>query len=92
MNAEIANQMKTLDASKKQIYYIHTIEYNYPLEKLDPRLLLIMKVRLENKEASLTELIEIIERDYHQHITKSGINHRFTKIKELAEEILANQK
>ncbi|MCR5786347.1 MAG: DNA-binding protein WhiA [Acholeplasmatales bacterium] len=92
MNAEIANQIKTNSAAKKQIQYIHTIEYNYPLEKLDPRLLLVMKVRLENKEASLTELIEIIERDYHQHITKSGINHRFMKIKELAEEIMANQK
>jgi DNA-binding protein WhiA len=92
MNAEIANQIKTLSAAKKQIYYIHTIEYNYPLEKLDPGILMVMKLRLENKEASLTELIEIMEKDYKIHITKSGINHRFMRIKEIAEQILNGNK
>lgn len=92
MNAEIANQMKTLSAAKKQVKYIHTIEYNYPLDKLDPKILLVMKVRLENKDASLNELIDILNNDYGEHITKSGLNHRFIKIKELAEEIEENNK
>lgn len=92
MNAEIANQMKTLSAAKKQVKYIHTIEYNYPLEQLDPKILLIMKVRLENPDASLNELIEILNNDYDEHITKSGLNHRFIRIKELAEEIEENNK
>ena len=87
MNAEIANQMKTLSAAQKQIKYIHTIEYNYSLDKIDPKILLIMKVRLENSEASFNELIEILNKRYGEKITKSGLNHRFIKIKELAEAI-----
>ncbi len=90
MNAEIANQMKTLSAAKKQVKYIHTIEYNYPLEQLDPKILLVMKVRLENPDASLNELIDILNNQYDEHITKSGLNHRFIKIKELAQEIEEN--
>jgi DNA-binding protein WhiA len=92
MNAEIANEMKTLSAAKKQIKYIHTIEYNYPLEKLDPKILLVMKVRLENAEASFNELIEILNNKYGEKITKSGLNHRFIKIKELAEQIDGSDK
>lgn len=92
MNAEIANEMKTLSAAKKQIHYINTIQYNYDLNKVDPKILLIMKVRLDHKDASLNELIEILEKEYGEHITKSGINHRFIKIKELAKEIEANNK
>ena len=84
--------MKTLSAAKKQIKYIHTIEYNYPLEKLDPKILLVMKVRLENAEASFNELIEILNNKYGEKITKSGLNHRFIKIKELAEQIDGSDK
>jgi len=87
MNAEIANEMKTLSAAKKQIHYINVIKFNYPLDKLDPKILLIMKVRLEHTDASLTELIDILNNEYGEKITKSGINHRFIKIKELAKEI-----
>ncbi len=92
MNAEIANEMKTLSAAKKQVHYINTIQYNYDLNKIDPKILLIMKVRLDHKDASLNELIDILEKEYGEHITKSGINHRFIKIKELAKEIENNMK
>ena len=39
-------------------------EYNYPLEKLDPKILTVMKVRQDNPEASLVELIEILDKDF----------------------------
>ena len=62
------------------------MEYYYPLEKLDPKLLLVMKVRKENPEASFSELIAIINQNYDESITKSGLNHRFRKIKEIAQQ------
>lgn len=84
INIEGANDQKTLNASNEQIKYIRILEYNYPLEKLDGKILMIMKVRKQNPEASLNELIEILKDEYNETITKSGLNHRFRKIKELA--------
>ncbi len=84
LNIDVANQQKTNRSAKEQLKYIRYLEYNYPLEKLDPKLLRIMKVRKENPEASLSELIDIINQAYDENITKSGLNHRFRKIKEIA--------
>ena len=84
MNIDVANQQKTNKSSKEQLKYIKFIEYNYPLEKLDPKLLMVMKVRKENPEASLTELVNIINEVYDENITKSGLNHRLRKLKEIA--------
>lgn len=88
LNIEVANDSKALKSAQEQLKYIRYIEYNYPLEKLDGRLLLIMKVRKQNPEASLNELIEILEVQYDEHITKSGLNHRLSRIKELALDLM----
>ena len=84
LNIDVANQQKTNDAAKEQLKYIKYIEMNFQLEKLDPKLLMVMKVRKDNPEASLNELVEIINEVYEDNITKSGLNHRFRKLKELA--------
>ncbi|MDE5715746.1 MAG: DNA-binding protein WhiA [Anaeroplasmataceae bacterium] len=84
LNIEVANQQKTNRSAKDQLKYIKYLEYNYPLEKLDSKLLLVMKVRKENPEASLNEMIKIINEAYEESITKSGLNHRLRKIKEIA--------
>ena len=84
MNIDVANQQKTNNAAKEQLKYIKYIEMNFQLEKLDPKLLMVMKVRKDNPEASLNELVEIINEIYEDNITKSGLNHRFRKLKELA--------
>jgi DNA-binding transcriptional regulator WhiA len=47
-----------------------------------------MKARKQNPEASLNELIEILELQYDEHITKSGLNHRLNRIKELALDLM----
>ena len=47
-----------------------------------------MKVRKDNAEASLSELLEINHEEYDPYLTKSGLNHRFRKLKELVEEDL----
>lgn len=84
LNTDVANQQKTNRSSVDQMKYISYLEYNYPLERLDSKLLLVMKMRKENPEASLSELVEIINKRYNENITKSGLNHRFRKIKEIA--------
>lgn len=84
INLEVANQNKTNQASLEQLKYIHYLKMNYPLEKLDTKLLMVMKVREENRESSLSELLEIIHNKYDPNLTKSGLNHRFRKLKEIA--------
>ena len=84
LNIDVANQQKTNNAAKEQLKYIKYIEMNFQLEKLDPKLLMVMKVRKENPEASLNELVNIINEIYEENITKSGLNHRLRKLKELA--------
>ena len=84
LNTDVANQQKTNRSSIEQMKYITYLEYNYPLERLDSKLLLVMKVRKENPEASLNELVYLINGTYNEQITKSGLNHRFRKIKEIA--------
>ena len=84
MNIDVANQQKTNQSSKEQLKYIRYLERYYPLEKLDDKLLLVMTVRKENPEASLNEMVEIINQSYHTEITKSGLNHRLRHLKEIA--------
>ncbi len=84
LNTDVANQQKTNISAQEQLKYISYLELNCPLERLDPKLLLVMKVRKENKEASLNELVYLINDKYNEQITKSCLNHRFRKIKEIA--------
>ena len=84
INCEVANEQKSLSAAREQLRYIKYLEYNYPLEKIDHKILTVMKVRQDNPEASLVELIEILDTEYGQKISKPGLSHRFAKIKELA--------
>ncbi len=86
INLDVANQNKTNLAAKEQLKTIEYLEYNYPLEKMDSKLLMVMKVRKENRESSLNELLDIIHEEYDPFLTKSGLNHRFRKLKELEKE------
>ena len=88
LNIEVANDSKALKSAQEQLRYIRYIEYNYQLEKLDGRLLLIMKVRKQNPEASLNELIDILKNEYGEIITKSGLNHRLQRLKEIAVDLM----
>jgi len=88
VNLDVANQDKTNSAAKEQLKYITYLEYNYPLEKMDNKILMVMKVRKDYPEHSLTQLLDIIHEEYDPKLTKSGLNHRFRKIKELAQELM----
>jgi len=84
VNLDIANQDKTNASAHEQLKYIKYLEYNYPLQELDSKLLMVMKVRKDHPEHSLTQLLDIIHDEYDPKLTKSGLNHRFRKLKELA--------
>ena len=75
-----------------QLKAIQYIEYHFDLSKLDNKLLMVMKVRKDNKEASLSELLDIIHEEFDPFLTKSGLNHRLRKLKELMLEDIEKQK
>lgn len=83
-NMDVANEQKIQKAANKQLEYIKIINDNIGIDKLDDKLLRIINLRLENSEASLLELCEAYNNRYDDKITKSGMNHRFRKIKEIA--------
>lgn len=84
VNCETANLNKTIGASFRQVESIKLIEKTVGLTALPERLQLIAELRLENQEATLNELSELLG---SEKISKSGINHRLKKIDELAKKI-----
>ena len=84
INLDVANQSKTNKAAKEQLEAMKYLEYNYPLEKLDNKLLMVMKVRMDNPEASLNEMLDVIHEEFDPNLTKSGLNHRLKRLIELA--------
>ena len=86
-NCEQANVDKTVLAAIKQVSDIELIEQTCGLELLDEKTHEAAIYRLKYKDASLTELGEIITLETGNSITKSGLYHRFNKIKNLADRI-----
>lgn len=84
VNCENANLNKTADASSKQRKNIVLVDSEYGLENIPDKLREIAEVRLENPDASLKELGELLPSG---KISKSGVNHRMRKINEMADEI-----
>lgn len=82
-NCETANLTKTVSASSKQINDIKKIEKYMGIESLNDDLQQLAKIRLENPDMSLSEIAQELE----PPISRSGVNHRFKKIAEIAEKI-----
>ena len=82
-NCEAANYSKTVDASIKQVQAIMRLKAAGELENLTPTLFVVAEARLNNHQATLSELAEIIG----GKVGKSGINHRLRKICELADKL-----
>jgi len=83
-NCEQANIEKTVNTANNQLDYIKTIKENDGYEILDSKLKEAVTYREKYKESSLQELSEIITKETGHKIGKSGLNHRFRKIKEIA--------
>lgn len=83
-NCEQANVEKTINSANSLIDDINLIEENIGIESLDDKLKLVCIYRKKYKEVSLSELSRIISIENNINLTKSGINHRIRKIKEIA--------
>lgn len=86
-NCEQANVDKIIETASKQVQDIELINSIGGIDLLDDKTKIAAIYRLKYKEASLTELSNIISIETQTPITKSGLHHRFTKIKELANKI-----
>ena len=83
VNCETANLSKTINAAVRQIENIQYLRDHYGLSKLSPSLKEVAELRLNNPDASLKELGEMLE----PPIGKSGVNHRLRKLDKMAEDI-----
>ena len=86
-NCEQANVDKIIETASNQVKDIELIESIGGMDLLDDKVKIAAIYRMKYKEASLLELSEIISMETGIPITKSGLHHRFTKIKELANKI-----
>lgn len=87
VNCETANINKTVSASVKQVEDIQYILKRKGLESLPENLEEIARVRLENQDATLKELGELLE----PPVGKSGVNHRLRKLGEIADKLRQNK-
>lgn len=82
-NCEIANQEKSLKAGLTQLDDILFLKDNNLLDLLDEKSKIVAQFREEYPDASYTELSELITNETNYKVGKSGVNHKFIKIKSL---------
>lgn len=80
VNCETANLAKTVDAAVKQINAIKKLQEIGKFNELPDNLKELAKLRVENPEASLTELGQMLK----EPIGKSGVNYRLKSIMKFA--------
>lgn len=81
VNCDTANLKKTANAAAKQVEDIQLIEEKFGLENLPEKLTVLARFRLTHPELSLKEVAAQVP---DGPISKSGVNHRFQKIREIA--------
>lgn len=92
-NCEQANTDKIFMTANKQIKDIERLYELDVVDMLDEKLKEVIEYRMKYKESSLQELADIISLETGMEISKSGLNHRFRKIKQILEKIESkNQK
>ena len=82
-NCEQANMDKVFITASNQIRDIKKLIKYDMLDLIDEKLKLVIDYRMKYPESSLAELSELIYRDTKIKISKSGLNHRFRKIREM---------
>lgn len=82
-NCEQANVDKSMNASCEQLEMIAKLKEMVDFDLLDDKLKIICIYKEKYPESSMAELASIISSETENIITKSCINHRFRKIKEI---------
>ena len=83
LNCDSANIKKSVNASMKQVEDIELLMQSPEYENVSDAIKEICVARLENPDATLAELGEVLS----PPVGKSGVNHRLRKISEMAEKI-----
>ncbi|MBE5864334.1 MAG: DNA-binding protein WhiA [Lachnospiraceae bacterium] len=83
VNCETANISKTVSAASRQISDIEFLRDTLGFSKLPAQLQEMAQVRLENPDAPLKDLGQLLD----PPVGKSGVNHRLRKLCELAESV-----
>ena len=86
-NCEQANVDKTIMAASNQIKDIEFIKEKDAYDLLDDKLKTLVDYRIKYPDVSLQELSDIMSHELNTKITKSGLNHRFTRLKEFANKL-----
>ncbi len=86
-NCDIANEVKAMSASTAQIEDIAYVIDKAGIEILDAKTRQVALLRLDNPELTLNELADVYLQTTGQAISKSGLHHRFQKIKEEAQKL-----
>ena len=84
---EVSNEVKTIQSANKQLEFIEKIYRNSKEYMLDIKDKQIIEIRRENPESNLQEIADIYNEKYGTKMSKSGVNHRLRKIKEIANNI-----
>jgi DNA-binding protein WhiA len=87
VNAEMANQAKSIEASLIQVRNIQLLIEKFGLESLPNALQELAMLRLSHPDVSLRELGELAD----PPLSKSAVNHRVRRIDEIAQKALAGQ-
>jgi DNA-binding protein WhiA len=83
VNCETANVSKAVDAGLSQVEMISQLQHRVGLESLPPQLQYLALLRLSHPEASLQELGRLLD----PPLGKSGVNHRFRRLRLIAGQI-----
>lgn len=86
-NCEVANEMKSIKAGNTQLDDIYALIKHNRYSHIDERLIRVGDLRMDHPEASLNELLEEYELKFGETLSKSGLQHRFKKISELASKL-----
>ena len=86
-NCEQANMDKIFFTASNQIKDIEKLKEYDMMDLIDEKFKVVIDYRLKYPELSLAELSDVISRETGNNISKSGLNHRFRKIKEMISNI-----
>ncbi|NLC48734.1 MAG: DNA-binding protein WhiA [Tenericutes bacterium] len=82
-NCEQANVDKSIAASNEQLQMIKRLKEIKDFDLLDDKIKEVCIYKEKYPDSSMAELAEIISTETEKTISKSGINHRFRKIKQM---------
>jgi DNA-binding protein WhiA len=82
-NLDIANLRKSSVAGQTQVMMINRIRKSKLFKEQPDKFKFYCSLKLQNPEASLTEMVHIFQKKYQINMTRTGINHYVLKIKKI---------